>query len=148
MIPEPRHVAEVRSCWHDAADVEHAVFLFARVSRCLRAMAEATPNDARALERKADAIAHEGRELLEIAVDWQRRISGADLSQTVATWIAAPETNDLADVLSIPVEVLHVAADFSSDVARAWLFDRDLFSNTDDLRTNVFALSEGEQGRP
>ena len=128
MIPEPHHVQEVRACWHEASDLEHAVFLFARVCRCLEAMAEATPNDARTLKRKAESIALEARALLELPVDWRRRVQGADISLTMATWIAAAEPNDLADVLGIPTEVLQVANEFSSDVVRSWLMGGDLFT--------------------
>ena len=146
MIPEPHHVAEVRACYHEASDLEHAVFLLARVCRCLEAMADASPNDGRALERKAQALAEDGRELLELPVDWQRRVNGSDISLTTATYIAAAEPNDLADVLGIPADVFIVANEFARDVSRAWLFDDDLFSNRSDLKSNTPPLSLLEQG--
>lgn len=139
-VPTPREVEEVRASWIAASDLEHAVYLMARLCRALEAMAETAKTGADGYRRKAEALADEGRELLELPVRIDGYAHGSGLSLRLATWIAAQGENDLAETLAIPVVVFALADEFARDVLVADLVGRDLFTFEDGPRERLGQL--------
>jgi len=139
-VPTPIEVEEVRRGWVAATELEHAVYLIARLCRALEAMAESAPHGGDTYRRKALLLADEGRALLELPVGRHGYTHGSELSLRVATWIAAQSENDLAETLAVPVVVFRLAEEFARDVVIAELVGRDLFTFEDGQRPRLGEL--------